>query len=148
MDADALRQYLEFYQDLHIETLYRRTALQATVVTSYEAVDNYGNVSQQAVGIEVNNGAIPKWRANAQLGWAYTSWQVSWIFRYIDSVKESCGNASITAVPGCSTGESFSGRICRKSPQTTLGRVPPPAQPSKAQQKGRLFIPVNSSLPC
>src|SRR4051794_16231511 len=24
MDADALRQYLEFYQDLHIETLYRR----------------------------------------------------------------------------------------------------------------------------
>jgi len=26
MDADALRQYLEFYQDLHIQTLYRRTA--------------------------------------------------------------------------------------------------------------------------
>jgi len=26
MDADALRQYLELYQDLHIQTLYRRTA--------------------------------------------------------------------------------------------------------------------------
>jgi iron complex outermembrane recepter protein len=82
-------------------------SLQATDVTSYEAVDNYGNVSQQAVGIEVNNSAIPKWRMNAQLGWAYTSWQVSWIFRYIDSVKESCGNATITAVPGCSNGEAY-----------------------------------------
>ena len=30
MDADALRQYLEFYQDLHIQTLYRRPAPQAT----------------------------------------------------------------------------------------------------------------------
>lgn len=26
MDTDTLRQYLEFYQDLHINTLYRRTA--------------------------------------------------------------------------------------------------------------------------
>ena len=25
MDADTLRQYLEFYQDLHIQTLYRRS---------------------------------------------------------------------------------------------------------------------------
>jgi DNA polymerase len=32
MDADALRRYLEFYQDLHIETLYRRAAPQATAV--------------------------------------------------------------------------------------------------------------------
>jgi iron complex outermembrane receptor protein len=82
-------------------------ALQATTVTSYDAVDNYGNVSQQTVGIEVNNGAIPRWRANMQLGWAYSNWQVSWIFRFIDSVKEACGNASITAVPGCSNGETY-----------------------------------------
>jgi uracil-DNA glycosylase family 4 len=27
MDADTIRQYLEFYQDLHIETLYRRTSV-------------------------------------------------------------------------------------------------------------------------
>ena len=26
MDADVLRQYLEYYRDLHVETLYRRTA--------------------------------------------------------------------------------------------------------------------------
>jgi DNA polymerase len=32
MDADALRRYLEFCQDLHIETLYRRPRPQATVV--------------------------------------------------------------------------------------------------------------------
>ncbi|HEY2678756.1 MAG TPA: TonB-dependent receptor [Steroidobacteraceae bacterium] len=82
-------------------------AVQATVVTSYKAVDDYGNVSQQAVGIEVSNSAIPKWRANAQLGWNLQSWTVSWIFRYIDSVNEACANATITAVPGCSNGETY-----------------------------------------
>ncbi len=34
MDADALRQYLEFYQDLHIQTLYRRTPVQAPTVVA------------------------------------------------------------------------------------------------------------------
>jgi iron complex outermembrane receptor protein len=82
-------------------------ALQATVVTSYEAIDGYGNVSQQAVGIEVNNSAIPKWRANAQLGWNLRSWGVSWTLRYLDSVQEACANATITAVPGCSNGETY-----------------------------------------
>jgi DNA polymerase len=34
MDADSLRRYLEFYQDLHIETLYRRTVAATAVVTA------------------------------------------------------------------------------------------------------------------
>ncbi len=68
-------------------------SLQSTVVTSYEAIDNYGNVSQRQVGIEVNNSAIPRVRANAQLGWAFRDWNVGWTMRFLDSVQEACANA-------------------------------------------------------
>ena len=77
-------------------------ALQATHVSTYKAVDTLGLVSQRAVGIEVNNSAIPDWRINAQLGWAFGPIDVSWNVRYLSSVKESCGNAATTIpVPGC-----------------------------------------------
>jgi len=77
-------------------------ALQATHVSSYKAVDTLGLVSQRAVGIEVNNSAIPDWRINAQLGWTFGPLDVSWNVRYLSSVKELCGNAATTiAVPGC-----------------------------------------------
>ena len=77
-------------------------ALQATKVNKYEAVDALGLVAQRAVGIEVNNGAIPAWRANAQLGWGIDTLYVNWSLRWIDSVKELCGNAAAAVpVPGC-----------------------------------------------
>jgi iron complex outermembrane receptor protein len=82
-------------------------SLQATDVTQYRAVDTLGIVSQRQVGIEVVDSAIPKLRANAQLGWNTGNWTASWILRYLDSVKEACANAVITAVPGCSNGETF-----------------------------------------
>ena len=82
-------------------------SLQATHVTSYKAVDDYGNVSQRQVGIEVTDSAIQSLRANAQLGWGKDDWEVSWILRYIDSVKEACANATITNVPGCSNKETW-----------------------------------------
>jgi iron complex outermembrane recepter protein len=82
-------------------------SLQATEVIDYKAVDAAGNVAQRQVGIEVTDSAIPKLRANAQLGWNKSDWQVSWILRYIDSVKEACANATITNVPGCSNGETW-----------------------------------------
>jgi len=82
-------------------------SVQATVVTSYKAIDDYGNVSQRQVGIEVTDSSIPRLRANAQLGWARDNWNVSWIVRYLDSVKEACANATITDVPGCSNGETW-----------------------------------------
>jgi iron complex outermembrane receptor protein len=82
-------------------------SLQATVVDSYKAVDDYGNVSQRTVGIEVSDSAIPRLRANAQLGWNISDFEISWIMRYLDSVKEACANATITDVPGCSNGETW-----------------------------------------
>ena len=83
------------------------TSLQATEVIDYKAVEAAGNVAQRQAGIEVTDSAIPKLRANAQLGWAKSDWQVSWILRYIDAVKEACPNATITNVPGCSNGQEF-----------------------------------------
>jgi len=77
-------------------------ALQATRVNNYKAVDALGLVAQRAVGIEVNNSAIPDWKVNVQLGWAISSFEVAWNLRYISSVKELCGNAATTIpVPGC-----------------------------------------------
>ena len=82
-------------------------SLQGTIVSNYKAIDALGNVSQREVGIEVNNSAIPRLRANAQLGWANDTLEASWIVRYIHSVQEACGNATITDVPGCSNGEFY-----------------------------------------
>jgi len=77
-------------------------ALQATRVNEYRAEDALGQVAQRAVGIEVNNTAIPRWRANTQLGWGVGHWDVSWNLRFISSVAEACGNAQTNIpVPGC-----------------------------------------------
>ena len=81
--------------------------LQATRVLDYIAVDTLGNVAQRAEGIEVSDSAIPKLQANLQLGWSRGPWEVSFTTRYIDKVKEYCGNALSTAVPGCDNEETF-----------------------------------------
>ena len=77
-------------------------ALQATRVNDYKAQDILGLVAQRQVGIEVNNSSIPRWRANAQLGWGAGGLDVSWNLRFLSAVTESCGNALVTPVPGCS----------------------------------------------
>jgi iron complex outermembrane recepter protein len=84
-------------------------ALQSTYVTNYKAVDGYGNVSTRQVGVETNNGSIPRLRINAQIGWAYGDWQANWNVRYIHSVVEACSSASVTgpAVTGCETSADF-----------------------------------------
>ena len=37
-----------------------------------------------------NNSAIPRWRANLQLGWGYGPIDVSWNVRYLSTVTELC----------------------------------------------------------
>ena len=82
-------------------------ALQGTRVNEYKAIDVDGNVAQRQVGVEVNNSAIPRIRANGQLGWGLRGIEVSWILRYISDVTESCANAIFTPVPGCASGADF-----------------------------------------
>jgi len=81
--------------------------LQATEVLEYSAVDTLGIVSQRAEGIEVSDSAIPKLQANLVLGWSRGAWDVNFTTRYIDKVKEYCGNALVADVPGCDGGETF-----------------------------------------
>lgn len=81
--------------------------LQSTYVNDYEAVDIDNNVSQRAVGIEVNDGAIPEWQTNVQLGWAKGDWELGWTTRYISAVDEFCSNVPVTEAPGCMGGVEF-----------------------------------------
>jgi iron complex outermembrane receptor protein len=75
--------------------------LQSTFVNDYTATDTDGIVAQRTVGIEVSDSAIPEMQINAQIGWEKADWEVSFGTRFIDSVKEYCGNALTRAVPGC-----------------------------------------------
>ena len=78
-------------------------ALQSTRTLGYKAVDIYGDVAQEGVGIEVNDSAIPDWKTNVQFGWKLGSWDASWNVRYIAAVTESCANAAATPAQGCPT---------------------------------------------
>ncbi len=70
-----------------------------TRVNKYSAIDQFGDVAQRTVGIEVNNSSIPRYRMNATIGYGIEDLQFSWTVRYISAVKEACGNAAVTG-PG------------------------------------------------
>jgi iron complex outermembrane receptor protein len=76
-------------------------SLQTTFVNDYEAVDKDGIVSSRAVGIETNDGAIPEWQSNVQLGWDKGNFSATYGLRYIDSVEEDCNSGNVNDVPGC-----------------------------------------------
>jgi iron complex outermembrane recepter protein len=78
-------------------------SVMTTIVNRYRAVDSLGSVAQRAVGIEVNNSAIPKYRLNTQLGYGFSDFQFTWTVRYLSAVKEFCSNAVKVGVPGCET---------------------------------------------
>ena len=82
-------------------------SIQSTYVDSYKAVDDNGNVSTRQVGVEINNGSIPRIRVNSQLGWTVSDWQASWIVRYIHSVTEPCSSAKVVGVAGCEASTDF-----------------------------------------
>ncbi|WP_133500771.1 TonB-dependent receptor plug domain-containing protein [Cognatilysobacter terrigena] len=82
-------------------------ALQATHTIGFSAVDKDGNKTQQEVGIEVNDSAIPSWQANAQFGWKMGDWDANWAVRYISDVEEACANAAKTPASGCPTAAGF-----------------------------------------
>ena len=71
-------------------------ALQASYVIEYEEIDFFGNQTPRKVGVEVNDGAIPRVQANTQLGWGMGDFNVSWNVRYIDEVVEN-GNSTLDA---------------------------------------------------
>ena len=82
-------------------------SVMTTRVNSYKAVDALGDVAQRAVGIEVNNSAIPRYRVNTQLGYGIADLQFTWTIRYLSAVQEYCSDAALTPVQGCETGTTM-----------------------------------------
>jgi iron complex outermembrane receptor protein len=69
-------------------------SLQTTYVDKYQAIaSDSGLAEPRAVGIEVADSAIPKWRATARLNWMLNDWSASWSARYISDLTESCAGA-------------------------------------------------------
>jgi iron complex outermembrane recepter protein len=75
------------------------TNVMVTRVNHYSAIDQFGDVAQRTVGVEVNNSSIPRYRLNATIGYGIEDLQFSWTVRYLSAVKEACSNAAITG-PG------------------------------------------------
>ncbi|TZF89707.1 TonB-dependent receptor plug domain-containing protein [Cognatilysobacter lacus] len=76
-------------------------SLQSTHTIGFSAVDTDGNQTQQAVGIEVNDSAIPSWQSNLQLGWKMGDWNLGWDIRYVGAVREYCANAAKLPAANC-----------------------------------------------
>jgi len=75
--------------------------VQTTYTSKYEAIANdTGLAEPRAVGIEVNDSAIPKWRTSFNLNWLYGDWKAGYTARYISGLTEKCGDA--VSFPVCS----------------------------------------------
>ncbi|MEO6169721.1 MAG: TonB-dependent receptor [Lysobacter sp.] len=77
-----------------------KVSWQNTLVTRYEAVGAAGQVQPRAVGVEVNDSAIPDWTSTARLDWSRNQWNASWSVRHISELTEECGDA--VGFPVCS----------------------------------------------
>jgi iron complex outermembrane recepter protein len=84
-----------------------QASVMTTRVNSYKAIDSLGNVAERAVGIEVSNSAIPRYRLNTQLGYGIANFQFTWTVRYLSAVEEYCSNAPVVGVPGCEKGSDM-----------------------------------------
>jgi iron complex outermembrane receptor protein len=71
---------------------------QNTWVNDYEAVDGLGTLQPRAVGVEVNDSAIPEWSSNLSLEWGMGDFSAAWTLRHISDLTEDCGDAATFAV--------------------------------------------------
>lgn len=66
--------------------------LQTTYVINYKAIATDSGLAEPSrPGVEVNDSAIPKWRANFNLNWTLNDVAVMWTSRFISDLNESCG---------------------------------------------------------
>lgn len=86
-----------------------RADWKSTYVNDYAATDTFGNEFSRAVGVEVNDSAIPRWQSNLSLGWLIGSLDLGWTMRFVSAVHERCSDAfdndpelSLTALGLCS----------------------------------------------
>lgn len=67
---------------------------QLTYTKHYSSIDSgTGFAEPQAVGIEVKDSGIPKYRSTLALNWGIENWSASWTLRYMSKLMESCGGS-------------------------------------------------------
>jgi len=89
------------------KTLYGRPGVtwQATYVIKYEAIaTDSGLAEPNAVGVEVADSGIPRWRSTLRLTDEIGNITGMWTVRYISGLRESCGDAQGTAYCSDSAG--------------------------------------------
>jgi iron complex outermembrane recepter protein len=68
--------------------------LQSTYTHKYTAVaTDSGLAEPRAVGVEVLDSSIPKWRTSFNLGWTFAAWSAGYTARYTSALQENCGDA-------------------------------------------------------
>ena len=70
-------------------------AWQNTWVGRYEAFGAAGARQPRAVGIEVNDSAIPEWTSTLVLDWRLGDWTADWTARHISDLTERCPDARL-----------------------------------------------------
>ncbi len=80
-----------------------------TYVDDYKAVGAAGQVQPRAVGIEVNDSAIPEWTSTAILDWRLGSWTAAYTARHTSDLVEQCGDAA--GFPVCSNPVAGTNRL-------------------------------------
>jgi len=77
------------------------TNWQTTYTQNYSAVaTDSGLAEPRAVGVEVRDSGIPRWKSTFRLNWALKPFTASWAVRYLSSLTEQCGDA--TGLSTCS----------------------------------------------
>ena len=72
---------------------------QSTYVDDYEAIDKATGLAEpNAVGVEVNDSSIPRFRSTLRLSWRQEALEGGWTLRYISSLTEQCGGGQGFAV--------------------------------------------------
>lgn len=79
---------------------------QLTHVIDYQAVDKFGGVYSRAVGVEENDGAIPRNIANMTISYELSDWTIGLTNRYTSRLVELCGAGGAYLGAGICSDES------------------------------------------
>ncbi len=75
---------------------------QTTYTANYKQIaTDSGLEDPKAVGVEVTDSGIPRWRSNLRLSWGLDPFTATWALRYLSALNEQCGNAA--GSPVCET---------------------------------------------
>ncbi len=70
-----------------------------TYVSRYSQQNSPGQYDPKAVGVEVTDSGIARWRAVNDLTWSRGAWSADWRMRYMSGLTEDCAGA--TGFPIC-----------------------------------------------